>query len=158
MNWQAVLESPFLRDLPFKIELNRFGQILMSPASNRHGLLQAEAAAALHEHPGGRVLVECSIETSDGVKVADVVWASTAFLDRHGFATPYPEAPEVCVEIVSPSNSRAEMRQKIDLYLARGAREVWLCSEDGEVTIHAARGEIERSEISGQIPSFRDST
>lgn len=155
MNWQEVIDNPFLRDLPFKIELNRFGQILMSPASNRHGLLQVEVATFLKRKPG-RVLCECSIETSDGVKVADVVWASHAFIERNGFATPYPEAPEICVEIVSPSNSRAEMQQKIELYLARGAREVWLCREDGEVSIFVPRGEVDRSESFGDKPSFRE--
>jgi len=34
MNWQQVCENPTLKDLPFKIELNTFGQIIMSPASN----------------------------------------------------------------------------------------------------------------------------
>ncbi|MEO1083823.1 MAG: Uma2 family endonuclease, partial [Acidobacteriota bacterium] len=80
MNWQAVIDNPFLRDLPFKIEQNRFGQILMSPASNRYGLLQVEVATYLKRRTG-RVLVETSIQTSDGVKVADVAWASDAFIE-----------------------------------------------------------------------------
>ena len=37
MNWQEVCDDPHLQDLPYKVELNRFGQILMSPASNEHG-------------------------------------------------------------------------------------------------------------------------
>jgi Uma2 family endonuclease len=44
----------------------------------------------------------------------------------HGFETPYTRAPEICVEVTSPSNSRKEMREKIDAYFAAGAKEVWL--------------------------------
>lgn len=33
MRWSEVIDNPVLQNLPFKIELNRFGNILMSPAS-----------------------------------------------------------------------------------------------------------------------------
>ena len=32
MKWQEVLEDKSLQDLTYKIELNRWGQIVMSPA------------------------------------------------------------------------------------------------------------------------------
>ena len=35
MQWQEVIAHPSLQDLPFKIELNEYGKIEMSPASNR---------------------------------------------------------------------------------------------------------------------------
>jgi len=44
VEWQQVIDSPFLQDLPFKIELNKWGKILMSPASNNHGIRQYEIA------------------------------------------------------------------------------------------------------------------
>lgn len=47
MEWQQVIENPFLQDLPFKIELNKWGKILMSPASNNHGNIQYEVAKSL---------------------------------------------------------------------------------------------------------------
>ena len=37
MEWASVISNPLLRDLPFKIELNKWGKILMSPANNNHG-------------------------------------------------------------------------------------------------------------------------
>lgn len=40
MQWSEVLENPLLVNLPFKIELNKFGKLLLSPASNNHGQLQ----------------------------------------------------------------------------------------------------------------------
>jgi Uma2 family endonuclease len=147
MEWVEVLADPILRDLPYKIELNEYGKIVMSPASNRHGAMQGDLYALLRQQLGGRgrPIVECSIQTAKGVKVADVAWCSTEFIRQYGFATPYPHAPELCVEIVSPSNSRQEMAEKITLYLEAGAREVWIVCEDGSVEIHDAGGWRERS-------------
>jgi Uma2 family endonuclease len=86
------------------------------------------------------VFVECSIATSDGIRVPDVAWASSAFLGRCGDVTPFPAAPEVCVEVRSPSNTDAEMHFKTRLYLDAGAVEVWIVSEDGGWTVFDARG------------------
>ena len=52
---------------------------------------------------------------------ADVAWASDEFIARFGYETPYPKAPEICVEITSPSNAPAEIEHKIELHLATGA-------------------------------------
>ena len=40
MLWQEVCEHPALRNLPFKIELNKRGTILMSPVNVSHSLFQ----------------------------------------------------------------------------------------------------------------------
>jgi Uma2 family endonuclease len=131
MTWADVMASPYLKDLPFKIELNKWGKIEMSPASNEHGIKQVDIATELRQRPGGKVLVECSISTSDGVRVADVAWISEARLQHLGKVTPFPQAPEVCVEVMSPSNSWAEMEMKAGLYLGAGADEVWIVGLDG---------------------------
>ena len=147
MDWVSVINDPLLRDLPFKIELDKWGRILMSPASNHHGRLQFEAGARIRDVMRGRgaIITECSIRTSQGVKVADVAWASDDFIEAHGFETPYRKAPEICVEIVSPSNSPGEINEKIELYLAKGAHEVWIVSEDGSTRYYTHEGEIEAS-------------
>jgi Uma2 family endonuclease len=142
MEWAEVLADPTLRDLPYKIELDHYGRIVMSPASNQHGELQARLAYLLTRmFPGGKVISECSIATPGGVKVADVAWASPDFARRHGRATPFPAAPDLCVEIASRSNSAAEMAEKVSLYLNAGAREVWLVRDDGAIAIHGPEGE-----------------
>nr|WP_255324705.1 Uma2 family endonuclease [Thiorhodovibrio frisius] len=75
----------------------------MSPASNRHAIQQARLVRLLVEWlDTGEIASECSIGTHQGVKVTDVAWMSTAFLGRHGDTTPYPQAPELCIEILSP--------------------------------------------------------
>ncbi len=77
MLWSEVINNPYLKNLPFKIELNRYGKIEMSPASNKHGRLQSYFSMLLERKlKGGVSLAECSIQTEDGVKVADVAWFS----------------------------------------------------------------------------------
>lgn len=141
MQWTDVLADRSLQDLSYKIELDEHGRIVMSPASNRHGRVQARLVQVLARLFGaGEIVTECSISTPAGVKVADVAWLSPEFAERHGDATPYPAAPDLCVEILSPSNSAPDMVAKARLYLGCGAREVWLVSEDGALAIHGPDG------------------
>ena len=137
LRWAEVMRDPSLQNLPYKIELNARGKIEMSPASNRHALLQANFAAELVRLlPSGLPLTECSILTEIGIRVPDVAWASAEFLRAHGTSTPFPAAPEICIEITSPSNSDDEIREKIHAYLAAGAQEVWIVGEDGRIDYH----------------------
>ncbi len=147
MDWQQVIDNPFLQDLPFKIELNKWGKILMSPVNNNHGNLQYKIGHRIHSSSkqSGEIIIECSITTPEGVKVADVAWASDEFIAKHGFDTPYSVAPEICVEIVSPSNSTEEMQEKIRLYLNQGAREVWICDQDGSIEYFSKMGQMDKS-------------
>lgn len=148
MNWSQVCENKLLQDLPYKIELNEWGNIVMTPASNRHGNIQTKIAFFMMSGmENGTVLTECSVDTSKGVKVADVAWASDKFLERNRGETPYIEAPDVCVEIKSPSNTDEEMMEKKDLYFAKGAKEFWLCDEDGNLTFYNCRGRIDISDL-----------
>jgi Uma2 family endonuclease len=141
LRWAEVCNDPTLRDLPYKIELNAFGTIEMSPANNRHARLQGRIAHELaRQLSQGDVLAECPIFTDIGVRVPDVAWASNEFLARYGETTPFPQAPEICVEVRSPSNSDEELAMKTRAFLAAGAREVWVVSEDGGVTINDANG------------------
>jgi Uma2 family endonuclease len=141
LRWAEVCNDPTLRDLPYKIELNAYGTIEMSPANNRHARLQGRTAMELgRQLPSGEVLTECPVFTDIGVRVPDVAWASSEFMARHGETTPFPEAPEICVEIPSPSNSDEGIALKTRAFLAAGAHEVWIVSEDGAVTIHGAAG------------------
>jgi Uma2 family endonuclease len=105
------------------------------------------AANLINKLPKGEVIAECSIQTSEGVKVADVAWASKEFINTFAYKTPYPKAPEICMEIMSPSNSMAEITAKVELYLAKGAQEVWVVYEDGRILTFTHTGEIEKSTL-----------
>lgn len=153
MNWQEVCETPNLKDLQYRIELNKLGQIVMSPASNEHSFRQSRIIRnLLRIFSQGEVLPECSIDTKDGVKVADVVWLSDGFLSQYGMATPFPSAPEICVEVLSPSNTEEEMRIKRELYFQQGAQEVWLCDENGALAFFSPQGLMEHSKLAASFP------
>jgi Uma2 family endonuclease len=146
LRWDEVLRDPALQDLPYKIELNAWGKVEMSPASNRHGRLQAIVAAELiRQLPDGTAISECSILTKIGIRVPDVAWLSHGFLAAYGEITPFMRAPEICVEIVSPSNVQAEIDEKTRAYLAAGAMEVWIVAEAGNIRYFDAGGERAQS-------------
>ncbi len=153
MTWNEIINDPTLQNLPFKIETNKFGQILMSPATNERSVIQSEIGFEIHRRQKGGVnMAECSIDTSDGVKVADVAWASDEFFAEYCDVTPRPKAPEICIEITSPARSKEEIEHKIELYLAKGALEVWVVNQKREVTFYSHTGQLKKSKL---IPKFK---
>ena len=156
MTWDEVLTDSCLQDLPFKIELNQQGHIEMSPARNRHGKFQIQIGHLLRQMlPDGVTVSECAIQTAENVKVPDVAWTSFA---RYDAATEPDEvytdtAPEICVEIISPSNSPEDQMHKGRLYLQAGADEFWLCNELGDVRFFDANGPLERSRLCPDFPA-----
>jgi Uma2 family endonuclease len=141
MQWQDVLADKSLHDLPYKIELNEFGHIEMSPASFTHSYLQGTLAFLLRTQLSGKIFTELAIVTDKGVKVPDVAWSSDEYYQRHKDDIAATAAPEICIEIISPSNSQREMRAKIKLYLKAGAIEVWLVNEQGELRFFDTDGQ-----------------
>ncbi len=158
MEWREVIEHPSLKGLPFKIETNEWGKIMMTPATFTHGKYQTRIALLFERlGEGDRVSTECPIQTSKGVKVADVAWTSANFLKRHGVRNLLlPEAPEIVIEVQSPSNSASEMDEKSRLYFEAGAREFWLCDENGNMRYFNPRGELARSELFAKFPAHID--
>jgi Uma2 family endonuclease len=153
MEWSEVLADPSLQDLPYKIETNRYGQIVMSPASRRHSRRQSRIERLLDELlSGGEAFGECPIATTAGTKVADVVWVSAALLARQENIDPLEEAPEVCVEVLSASNSQHEIDEKRALYFEKGAIEVWICDLAGDMQFFGRTGRIEHSVFVPEFP------
>ncbi|MCB1767333.1 MAG: Uma2 family endonuclease [Candidatus Competibacteraceae bacterium] len=154
MNWLEVCEHPALQDLPFKIELDETGKIIMAPTKVYHSIYQGEIAYQLRTlSPTGKAFVECAIATRKGTKVADVVWASPERL-----ATIWPEvecsvAPELCVEVLSSTNTGKEMRTKRQLYFEKGALEVWLCNADGHLSFFGPHGLLKKSVLFPDFPA-----
>lgn len=123
--YRDLCADPLFANLPGKFELDVWGRILMSPASNYHGVLQGRLCQRLAPL-GGQALVEASVVTSVGLLVADVAWESAEFMRARGTETPFTQAPELCIEIASPSNSLKELHEKMEAYLAAGATEAWI--------------------------------
>ncbi len=153
--WEEVLEDSFLHGLEERIETDRLGHIVMSPPPvQQHGGFQFEIGLLLRTLlPNGRVITECPVSTSEGVKGCDVVWISR---ERHEPQRRLPcltLAPEICVEVVSPSNSRTEIEEKQRLYFEAGAEEVWLCDAGGRMRF-CLKENTDRACASTLCPNF----
>lgn len=147
-----VVDNPALDDRPYRIETNQYLEIIMSPASIHHNRLQGAVYRLLSQCLPGESGIEWPIATAEGVKVPDVVWLSPERFALHGELTPYPIAPELCVEVLSPSNSRPQMHAKARLYFDAGAQEVWLVDPDGQLEVIGPQGPRERSLMFPQAP------
>ena len=62
-----------------------------------------------------------------------------------------PIAPELCIEVLSESNTRAEIDEKQGLYFERGALEVWTCDPEGRMHFYHPSGEQPASTL---VPGF----
>ena len=161
MTWSELCRDRALADLPYKIELDGRGKILMSPATKKHSKYQSRIQRLLVQLlPQGDPLPECAIETADGTKVADVAWISEErWASMRSDEASCSIAPEICVEIPSPANTVTEMLGtserpgKRELYFQAGAREFWLCDEAGHVTFYALSGPLAKSAL---CPAFPD--
>ena len=79
------------------------------------------------------------MHTLRGTKIPNVVWISHENLRRKQEGN--LPVPEICVEVLSPSNTETEMMTKRDLYLEIGVRGVWLFSLSGDLRCFDAVGE-----------------
>ncbi len=139
--WREVCVDPLLSNLPFRVETNALGETVMSPPPlPEHGESQSNIAYILRVNLGdaGSIITECPVSTADGVKLADVAWMSEERRTAQPDAPAFTLAPEICIEVLSPGNTRNEMRHKRALYFEAGALEVWICGRDGRVEFFLA--------------------
>jgi Uma2 family endonuclease len=152
--WEEVVRDPSLRDLPYKVETNATGQIVLSPHTAEHADLQEHIQDLLRAHaPEGRQPPEYPITTSEGVKQADVVWMSAERRTKmRETGDPPTLAPELCVEVLSPNNRWANIEEKIELYREAGADEVWVVDTDRQVRFFGEE-EMEASTLAPDFPT-----
>lgn len=133
-----------------RLELIRGELRRMPPAGGEHGEIGLELAVHLwlytREHRQGRVY---NADTGfilerdpDTVLAPDVAFIRAERLppkdQRRGFL---PVAPDLAVEVISPSERAGTIANKIALYLEAGVRLVWLVQPRSRtVTIHRADG------------------
>ena len=153
--WAELCADPELAKREGRVEMDRYGYaVMMPPPPPSHGGFQAEIAHLLLTlMRKGKVVTECPVSTADGVRAADVAWASARRFAELGDAACFPKAPEICVEVLSPDNSKAEMDEKAALYFDAGAEEVWLCARSGLMTFLTPGGKtLERSRLCPKFP------
>lgn len=154
--WEEVCADPALQRLTERVETNRYGQIVMMPPPGfTHSSYQSQITCLLKAlMNGGRVLTECAVLTNDGVKGVDVAWISERRVKRGLKGEVLTIAPEICVEIVSPGNTRQSMEAKRQLYFEAGAQEVWLCDKQGAIHIFLKEQESIAVKVSALCPAM----
>lgn len=135
--WEELVADPRYHDVPDRIETDRHGHVIMHPPPGfGHHRYQGEITALLRHHLGQFAFAECGVSTADGVKIADGAWMSPARAARNEGKVLATTPPEICVEVLSPSNTEAEMAEKRSLYFGAGVDEVWICAEDGTLAFY----------------------
>lgn len=133
-----------------KQELVRGVIVTMLPPGFRHGVCHNKVAFLLTAHVlaahCGRITVETGVVTErdpDTVRGPDVAFWSIERLPMEQIPEVYPDvAADLCVEILSPSNTPNEMREKVREYIHRGVRLVWVVDpEEHTVTVYRQPGE-----------------
>ena len=114
----------------------------MSPTGGEHGNIEivlgfALRAFAQQSKLGWVMSGEVGIYTRrhpDCVRGADIVFVSRERLSRppEGFLE---VAPELIVEIISPSDRWSDMRRKLDEYFAIGVSLVWVVEPDNRTVL-----------------------
>jgi Uma2 family endonuclease len=143
--WNA---RPFEEDSPVLYELSEFGEWIVTPRpTHEHQHVASAVAFQLTTRLGPSAATEVSVITDRGIRAPDVVWMPAArWLEVKG-QNPLPFAPDVCVEVLSPSNTRQEIQMKVSAYLRAGAREAILVGLKGQVEFFGPKGKLEASAL-----------
>ena len=121
----------------------------MAPVNEQHGAVALNIGAGFNLYSRQSGIGRASVETGyrlrispDTVRGPDVsfvvagkeAWESLG----DGFS---PDAPDIAVEVVSPSNTAAEIERKVGEYLAAGSQRVWVVyTSSRNVLAHRAEG------------------
>jgi Uma2 family endonuclease len=141
----------------------------MPPPGFAHGRCQLRAATLIDHHVRpkrlGRVVVESGLVTErdpDTVRGPDVSLWSAERLPLDQNPTGYPDvAADLCVEVMSPSNTLKKILDKMREYFTIGVRMVWIIDpEDRTIRVYRSpeQGQIyhEAATFSGEdvLPGF----
>lgn len=134
-----------------RVELVR-GRIVREPRPGaRHGWLAGRIYVILEAYGRETGFGMAAIETGfllaedpPTVRGPDVAFIAEERLPAEGIPVGFwPLAPDLAVEVVSPSNSAAEIQEKVLDYLAVGTRLVWVVDPDtGSVTVYRSRDDV----------------
>ncbi len=121
----------------------------MAPVTEEHGGAAIAIGSAFHVYSRrygvGRAGVEIGYRLRSGpdtVRGPDVSFRLFPLEEtqRTGFV---PGAPDIAVEVVSPSDTAPEVERKVAEYLAAGSQRVWVVYPAGRsVAVHRAGGSV----------------
>lgn len=143
MTAEELFEMP---DDDYRYELIKGELIKMSPSGVKHGKFTAKLATILSNYVNPRQLgIVCGAETGfilarnpDTVRAPDVAFISQERLPPEGEPTGFATfAPDLAVEVVSPSDRYEEIQEKIADYFHAGIRMVWIVDpKNRTVAVH----------------------
>jgi Uma2 family endonuclease len=118
-----------------KGELVRGELRVTPPAGGPHGLTSANLLGMLwahvKQHSLGRVFADATgyelIALPSTVRVPDLSFVRTERLPAHGVVPGLMKmAPDLAVEVLSPSETASELEEKLDDYLSAGTPAIWV--------------------------------
>jgi Uma2 family endonuclease len=171
MNTKTLLTADELEQLPdddsVQIELDEGELITMPPAGGEHGYIGSGIGSDLRvfvkKHKLGRVY---SSDTGFRLSLDTVRAPDAAFVRKERVEAIHSDgfmkgAPDLAVEIFSPTDSRRQLRRKVKQYLAAGCHTVWVFyPKRKQVDVHEAAsgvrtlGEGEMLEAPELLPGF----
>jgi Uma2 family endonuclease len=105
--------------------------VAVSSPTPEHQLVVQKLVLALMlyfgKRPGGIVLgdVECALSDANRVRPDVLVLLGERADTLNRSRVPIPGAPDIAVEVISPSERTTESMRKVETYLRHGVREVW---------------------------------
>jgi Uma2 family endonuclease len=118
------------------------GEIVkMASASKHHDWRKNRIARVLSRYLdtapqlGLDVFIELAFDVSDH----DTLVPDVAVLRTERLAGPdriVKGAPEIAIEVISPTDTASGIRRKVKAYLENGAHSVWIFYDDGSVMLH----------------------
>ena len=121
----------------------------LAPPNDEHGDTALNVGYAFKGYSRRRGVGQARVETGytlrvgpDTVRGPDVSFVFRPRVEGRGQGFPVG-APDIAVEVVSPSNTPAEVARKVAEYLAAGSQRVWVVYPAGRrVLIHRAGGSV----------------
>jgi Uma2 family endonuclease len=155
--WREILDDPRFANFAGKIDLDRWGRMIVTPVNTEHAGIAGRLARLLEEQLGGRALVEAGVRTADGVFAPDVLWCTDGYWEGRREQTPLETAPDICVEVASPSNTIQDLYTKMRAYLAAGATEAWIVFPRAKrVEFHGRSGQVAVSSFALDLSTLFD--
>ncbi len=144
----TVEELSSLTEDEYRHELQAGVLVAEPPPGFEHGCVVARIVSLLdgcvRHHDAGIVTAGDSgyllARNPDTVRAPDLSFVCRERLSQLGIPVGvFPGAPDLAVEVRSPGNTDAELRAKVEDYLAAGTRLVWIVDPAGRlVTVHRA--------------------
>ncbi len=134
----------------WRYEIDEGELVIMPPAGWEHGDVAMGVGSILRRfvrerHLGTVVAADTGFRLRrdpETLRAPDAAFVSNdriaLIADRKGFSE---VPPDLAVEVLSPSNTRVDMKRKVEQYLAAGVRSVWILDPDAGALTRYRPGE-----------------